>query len=80
MRAELLFEPERAHWCLDELSKVYDPPWEWPNVGSIARCSCGRYFVVDERTGLWKRLPRWSRRVREAIAHFEERQGKGGAQ
>lgn len=78
----VLYEPdEQPHWCLDVLAHLGSdqrPPWEGLPAGAIARCTCNRYFVVDERTGLWKRLPRWSRRVREAIAHHDERQQHGG--
>lgn len=78
----LLYEPDHLdHWCFDVLALVTsdrDPhPWNGLSAGSIARCTCGRFYVIDERSGHWRPLPRWSRRVREAMAHHEERRRRG---
>jgi hypothetical protein len=75
----LIYEPEPAHWCLDELATVAGEnrsPWDGLAGGSIAQCTCGRYYVIDERTGLWRRISKRSRVVREALAHQEERRSR----
>lgn len=75
----LIFEPDHLdHWCVDELATVISarPPWVGPVAGSVAQCTCGRYYVVDERTGRWRRISKRSRVVREALAHQEERRSR----
>lgn len=71
----LLYEPELRHDCRTELEQLLQPV---PAPGSVARCTCGAYLVLDDRTGLWRKVGRNSSVVRQAIAHHEERRRAGG--
>lgn len=73
----LLYEPDPVHDCRRELAEKLQPR---PPAGSVARCSCGTYLVVDDVTGVWRKVGRHSSIVRQAIAHYEERKRRGSAQ
>lgn len=71
----LLYEPELPHNCRAVLEVALRPV---PVPGSVARCTCGTYLLLDDVTGIWKKVGRHSSAVREAIAHHEERRRRGG--
>lgn len=71
----VIFEPERWHSCVLELTNALGS--KTPAPGSIARCTCGRYLVLDDRSGRWRPIRRRSRLVREALAHYDERHPGG---
>lgn len=71
----LIYEPDRWHVCVNELTNALGATTPAP--GSVARCTCGRYLVLDERSGRWRPIRRRSRVVREALAHHAERQQGG---
>ena len=71
----LLYEPDVPHNCRDVLEQAIHPT---PVPNSVARCSCGTYLVLDDVTGLWRKVGRHSSVVRQAIAHHDERRRRGG--
>lgn len=71
----LLYEPELPHACREVLQERIQPT---PAPGAVARCTCGDYLVLDDVTGIWKKVGRHSSVVRQAIAHHEERRRRGG--
>lgn len=52
--AEIIFQPS-SHRCHDELKGLGHRP-----VGTVARCSCGKKYVVRDQqwaAGFWTELP-----------------------
>lgn len=69
-----ILETEWTHSCRLELATwVEDDLNGMPAPGSIARCTCGRYFLVDDHGDRWVRVRWWNTRALAAIADYEER-------
>jgi len=57
--------PHRCQHALIDLGPV-------PAPGSVARCSCSRYYVVDDRGERWTRVRWWNTKALAVIADYEE--------